>query len=317
MARLDLSLLGARFEFQSASRRLLNLVNWAFADLPAHRFAGSVPRIRIRLGLSHSESVAGGRQSGDPPGMRLHSGAGLLGAVCGPSSYVALSPGELSGLVVVAPEMLTRAYHVRYELIEFATFTLVARALGLTPLHAACVGRRGRGLLLLGDSGAGKSTLTLHCLLNDFEFIAEDSVFVQPHALLATGAANFLHLRADSLRFLPARERSIVQKSPVIRRRSGVEKFEVDVRHMHSRAAPRPLRLAGVVFATGRSSDSGPQLRRLGNTQARRRLMATQPYGAGQPGWADFSRSVAHVPMYELSRGEHPAQAVALLGGLL
>jgi serine kinase of HPr protein (carbohydrate metabolism regulator) len=56
------------------------------------------------------------------------------------------------------------AYLTRYELIEFAVFTLAQRVQGLVPLHAACVGRAGRGLLLMGGSGAGKSTLALHCL---------------------------------------------------------------------------------------------------------------------------------------------------------
>jgi hypothetical protein len=58
--------------------------------------------------------------------------------------------------------MLRFPYHARYELIEFAVFTLAARAQGLVPLHAACVGEEGRGLLLMGESGAGKSTASLH-----------------------------------------------------------------------------------------------------------------------------------------------------------
>ena len=49
----------------------------------------------------------------------------------------------------------------RYEMLEFAVFTLASRVQGVVPLHAACIGRRGRGLLLMGDSGAGKSTAAL------------------------------------------------------------------------------------------------------------------------------------------------------------
>ena len=36
-----------------------------------------------------------------------------------------------------------------------AVFTLAARVQQLVPLHAACVGLKGRGVLIMGASGAG------------------------------------------------------------------------------------------------------------------------------------------------------------------
>ncbi len=99
-------------------------------------------------------------------------------------------------------------YHIRYELIEFAVFTLAARVQRLVSLHAACVGTGGKGVLLMGPSGAGKSTVALQCLLNGFDFLSEDSVFVAPRSMKATGIANFLHTRADSLRWLGRSARS-------------------------------------------------------------------------------------------------------------
>src|SRR3546814_20581659 len=92
--------------------------------------------------------------------------------------------------------MLDWPYHLRYELIEFAVFLLAARCQRLVPLHAACVGRGGRGILLLGASGSGKSTLVLHSLLQGLDVLLEDAVFVQPDCMTSTGWANFLHFRA-------------------------------------------------------------------------------------------------------------------------
>jgi len=93
-------------------------------------------------------------------------------------------------------------YHTRYELIEFAVFTLAARVQSLVSLHAACVGHGGRGVLLLGPSGSGKSTVALQCLLQGLDFVAEDSVFVETGSMLTTGIANFMHVRSDSLRWV-------------------------------------------------------------------------------------------------------------------
>jgi len=95
----------------------------------------------------------------------MHSAAGLLcGAVDSPSC-VLLSPAQRSGLVLVSRATLRSPYHLRYELIEFGVFTLAARILGLIPLHAACVGLGGKGVLIIGASGAGKSTVVMQCAL--------------------------------------------------------------------------------------------------------------------------------------------------------
>jgi energy-coupling factor transporter ATP-binding protein EcfA2 len=214
--------------------------------------------------------------------------------------------------------MLPFPYHIRYELIEFAVFTLATRAQGLAALHAACVGRKGRGLLLVGESGSGKSTLALHCLLSNFDFVSEDSVFVQPETLLATGVANFLHVRSDSLRFLAGgRDAAAIRKSPVIKRRSGVEKFEVDVRRLGYSIARAPQKLAAVVFASAKSGGAGAVLEPLRKRDLQARLNASQPYGASRPEWSAFRRSVSRLPAFELRRGRHPLEAVELVRDLL
>ncbi len=131
----------------------------------------------------------------EPNPLQMMSGAGLIGAATGSSTFMVVSPETRGALVAVAPGMLRFPYHTRYELIEFAVFTLASRVQGLVPLHGACVGRAGCGVLLLGPSGAGKSTVTLQCLLEGLGFSRRDSVFVVPDTLLATGVSSFLHVR--------------------------------------------------------------------------------------------------------------------------
>jgi hypothetical protein len=175
--RERLPIMGGLFEFESNSQELLRLARWAYADLPQHRLTSPVPRFRVRLMLASEAQTTS--VATEPPALQLYSSAGLLGAAPATATFVTLSQIEHTALVSVSSDMLAFPYHVRYELIEFAVFTLASRAQGLAPLHAACVGWRGRGVLLAGDSGAGKSTLTLHCLLDGFDFMSEDSVFVQ------------------------------------------------------------------------------------------------------------------------------------------
>src|SRR3546814_6740119 len=176
---------------------------------------------------------------GEPPAVRSRMDKDVLYGIIDAWNYVLVSPRRRRARVVASANMLDWPYHLRYELIEFAVFLLAARCQRLVPLHAACVGRGGRGILLLGASGSGQSTLVLHSLLQGLDVLSEDAVFVQPDGMLATGVANFLHVSADALDGIEdVAARRWIASSPVIRRRSGVEKFRVTCRR-----APRPVRL--------------------------------------------------------------------------
>lgn len=312
-------LLGGRFRFETDDSRLLRIVQHAYSRLPPHRFNAAAPRFLVRLALtSASLPRRSSRMGSEPPAVRPLAGAGILCGVMDGASFVTLSPPQHSALVAVSPGMLRFPYHLRYEMLEFAVYVLASRVQGLVPLHGACCGRAGQGILLLGASGAGKSTLSLHCLLQGLEFLAEDSVLVRPGDLLATGVANFLHARPDSLRFITDAGRvAAIRRSPVIRRRSGVEKFEIDLRQPQYRLAAAPLRIGAVVFLSPRSAPAGALLAPLSKSRLRQELAASQPYAANQPGWSDFNRQVSQLPTFELRRGRHPLQAVEALERLL
>ncbi|HEY6451117.1 MAG TPA: hypothetical protein VIX87_00810 [Steroidobacteraceae bacterium] len=313
--RARIQLLGARFEFESNSRGLLRLVEAAFADLPRARPAPEAPHFRIRLRLDGKAAT----RTRKPPPLRALAGPGAL--ICGimdAENFAIVSPGERTGLIVVSPDMLRNAYHVRYELIEFAVFVLASRGQGLVPLHGACVGRSGRGLLLMGSSGAGKSTLALHCLMLGMDFLAEDAVFVRPERLTAMGIPNFVHVRPDSLHYIDdLTVAARVGQSPLIRRRSGAEKYEVDVRQLAPRRAVCALKIEGVVFLSARRSARGATLRSLAQREFTAALSAAQPYPARLPVWRSFRHHLSAARGFELCRGQHPAEAAVALRLLL
>jgi hypothetical protein len=319
--RRELQLMGGQFRFESDSPELLRLVDAAYKGLPAHRLSPRSPRFRVRLILA--PIVGRNPFSAQParrtrvPAIRMLHGAGFLGSATDTSTIAVLSPADRTALIFVSREMLHFPYHIRYELIEFAVFTLASRAQRLVPLHAACVGLDGRGILLMGPSGAGKSTIALQCLLEGFDFLAEDSVFVAPDSMRATGTANFLHVRADSLSWLEPEERSLIRKSPTILRRSNVKKFEVDLRRKEFKLAKSPLKIIGVAFLSPRSAGTGPLLRRLSTADAVARLKREQAYGAGLPQWRGFSRTLLRLGGFEVLRGAHPGTTAEVLRTLL
>lgn len=309
-------LLGGRFRFECDTPALLRIVQTAYAHLPAQRFTRQAPRFVVRL--VRVREPGGHARRHEPAPVTALAGAGFLSGVVGAGSYVAICPRRRVALIAVSAAMLRFPYHVRYELLEFAVYTLAARAQHLVPLHAACVGQGGAGALLMGPSGAGKSTLSLHALLSGLEFLAEDSVMVRPRGMRASGVANFLHVRPESLRFLDAdRRAAVVAGAGTIRRRSGVRKLEIDLRRSRQRLAAAPLRIRAVVFLAATPAGARPLLRPLSKSDLLRRLTAAQRYAAQQPGWRQFAERASALPAFELRRGADPHAGVEALRALL
>lgn len=303
--------LGGVFEFESNDSALLDLVDSVYRGLPAHAFTAEPPHFRIRLLLSDAEGAPTHEQA---PPVRLHSGAGVLCGIMDAANFAVVSPAQRTGSIAVSRYMLQHAHAVRYELIEFAVYTLASRAQQLASLHAACIGRNERGLLLIGEGGAGKSTLAMQCLSQNLELVAEDAVLVEPDTLLATGVGSFLHLREDSLELLrQTGDDAGIRSSPVIRRRSGVEKFEVDLRGGRYRLAQTPLKLTGVIFLSSQRDNGSALLAPLPQSGFLERLEASQPYAANQPVWATFREHISAIRAFELRRGQHPSEAVDAL----
>ena len=308
--RRRITVLGCGVLFDSNQRGLLRLAEQAFAGLPARRIVSSAPRLQVHLRLlAHDRPFP----AGGPPRPVMTSGGGLLSASIDAANFALLAPAAGVALVSTSASMMRFPYLLRYELIEFAVLTLAARARGLMPLHAACIGARGRGVLLLGASGTGKSTLAIQALEHGLDYLAEDAVFVDA-SLRADAVPAFLHARCDSRDAVVAR---IARHAAVIRRRSGVRKFEIDLRRSRARIARAPLALAAVVVLSARRGGRGRTLRELSGTRMLRALERDQPYAAATVEWRAFRRRLQALPAYELRRGAHPRDSALAIRALL
>src|SRR5579862_2027301 len=155
-------LMGGQFHFETDDPPLAHIVRTAYSRLPSHKFACPAPRFLVRLALAGTQSArmqrprtrAPTHTESEPPRVGSFAAGGMLCGAMETANFVTLTPQLRSALLVVSPDMLRFPYHIRYEMLEFAVYVLASRAQGLVPLHAACVGRGGRGILLLGSSGS-------------------------------------------------------------------------------------------------------------------------------------------------------------------
>ena len=67
--------------------------------------------------------------------------------------------------------------YFRSNFLEKSVYLLLGASF-VTDLHAACVSKNGRGILLFGDSGAGKSTLAYGCARAGWTYTSDDTSYL-------------------------------------------------------------------------------------------------------------------------------------------
>jgi hypothetical protein len=118
---------------------------------------------------------------------------------------------------------------------------------GRFSLHAGCVAREGRGVLLAGMSGSGKSTLTAALVADGWDFLTDDMAFVarQGRAISAWGLSGTIDCSDDTAGML-AELRHLAGR-PML---AGRDKHPVDVERAFGILPVRECRPHALVLPT-------------------------------------------------------------------
>lgn len=115
--------------------------------------------------------IAAGGQVPSPPVFRAQ--AHLLMVVADAGNFAACDHTRGLAFIHLTEAALKQPGYVRYYFLEAAAFHLLTQ-LHVTPVHAAAVEWKGRGLLLCGESGAGKSCLAYACARAGFTYVSDN-----------------------------------------------------------------------------------------------------------------------------------------------
>lgn len=105
---------------------------------------------------------------------------------------------------VCSPELADDYWRWRVHIFP-ALLGILSAIIDVAPVHAACLVRRGAGVLLAGQSGAGKSTLTVAMAKRGYELVSDDWTFLSAvgSKVAAWGIPVPVKLLPDAGRFFP------------------------------------------------------------------------------------------------------------------
>ncbi len=138
-------------------------------------------------------------------------------------------------------------------------------AVGVVPVHAACLTLNGEGLLIAGESGAGKSTLSVALAQGGFGYISDDWSYLsmQGGEIVVHGMSVPAKLLPDAVKYFPALAR--YELAPALNEEQAYELSLNDPgAHLQLSCIPRWF------FFLERSTEPGCRLRPVCADQARR-----------------------------------------------
>jgi hypothetical protein len=120
------------------------------------------------------------------------------------SNFACIDSAQGVGFIWVTESVAADSVFLRWFFLEAAVYSLLSER-RLTPLHAGCISRNGRGVLLLGESGAGKSTLAFAAARAGWSFVGDDVAWLitTQSGRRVLGPPHHVRLLPDTTKFFP------------------------------------------------------------------------------------------------------------------
>jgi len=160
--------LGFAVEIVTNDPRVLEAASESFGHRRLRR-GGTV----LQVGIGVSE----GKNSTCPPESTGREYNHLYSLVADANNQAILDLLTCTSFVWLEESAVNNRLYFRYNFLEKVVYLLLGASV-VTDLHAACVSKNGRGILLCGDSGVGKSTLAYACSRAGWTYTSDDTSYL-------------------------------------------------------------------------------------------------------------------------------------------
>lgn len=191
---------------------------------------------------------------------------------------------------------------------------VLGTAIGIAPIHGACLEHNAKGFLITGVSGAGKSTLSVALAQHGFTFLSDEWTYIakKQNQLVAYGISAPAKLLSDAVRFFPQ-----LQTQEPLRTPNGELAYEINPASLFSskqKSASRPEYLFFLERDSRPGSDFFPSSREYARAffeQNAELLPEELPHMKVQR--SALIQEVANLPSWILRTGDSPQQTAAAI----
>jgi hypothetical protein len=187
--------LGFEFRFHTNSAAILEAVHAGWNEYPR---AFSVEPFELRVAMAADDPAP------CPTGFLFHGQKHLLSLISDASNFAVCDLRDRFAFCWISAATAANAGWFRFYYLD-NLFNLMLWHSHLTRVHASCVARDGRGVLLTGPSGAGKSCLAFACAQRGWTFISDEAsslVRGTSHPVVL-GKPHQFHFRETAAQVLP------------------------------------------------------------------------------------------------------------------
>jgi len=151
------------------------------------------------------------------------------------------------------------------------TLGVLGAAMGLVPMHCACLESEGDGLLIAGVSGAGKSTLSVALSKAGFNYVSDDWTYISQRrdGIVAHGTSAPVKLLPDAVKHFPNLQRYSLQTSM-----NGELAYEVEIAETFGAQVERECEPQWLIFLE-RMQRAGAEFTPMSSAEARNYLYSS------------------------------------------
>lgn len=259
--------LGYAVEIATNETEVLGIAEECFQHA---RLSRSGPRLRVNIGVIEG----GGSECPRDPTRREYNH--MFSLVADADNQALLDLNTCTGFAWITQAAVMHRPYLRYNFLEKMVYLLLGSSV-VTDLHAACVARNGKGILLCGGSGAGKSTLAYGCARAGWTYTSDDTSYLVNDLLepRVVGHAHRVRFRPDAKLLFPE-----LAHHDVTPRLEGKPSIEVPVAELPVTKIANECEVHSIVYLK-RNRSAPAMLIRLPEGTATER-MCQELYSAGE-----------------------------------
>jgi hypothetical protein len=279
--------LGYSIEILTNSPEVLAAATESFGHVRASR---GDSRLQIRIGVS------GGESSACPPEPTRREFNHLYSLVADVNNQTLLDLETGTNFTWLSPAAVDNRLYFRSNFLEKTVYLLLGAAV-VTDIHAACVSKNGRGILLCGETGAGKTTLAYACARTGWTYTSDDTSYLinSADSPRVIGHSHRVRFRPSAKQMFPELEGFAVTP-----RMEGKPSIEIPIAELPIPHAASEAEVHSIVYLERHPAASGKLIRLPSGTASRR--AGDELYSAGQIRTKHLKslEALREVPTYEL-----------------